>query len=566
MSKITPGLRNEITRQSDVTSKPVRDNFTNYSNAINDNQDQIDAISTSTTNNETVLARGVDHASLNSRLDSMWEGQPNYMKFGGVVTINTGDAQKVDVTAGEARVEGKDIIWSADTSETIPFTSANSRYDIVVVNSATTTGGLHLEIVRGAESATPVLPSIAETQKALHALLVGTATVALSHDVRDQGCRFFNEGRWFFEWKIQDAIDALTSGGNIFVGRGTYFETITYSNNQIITFEGGTVFNTAAGVLIDFADIDISSLTKTMIIWSGGVVGNGGRFVSGWSILGNILAISSLGSYNITALSSTRIAFIDSGNDEMRTYDFDGTDWSQTGNALSIASITFPVIGAMTSTRIAFLDNLNKDLRAYDFDGTDWAQVGNDLSITAPGDVRSITGLSSTRIAFIDQDQDDLRAYDFDGTDWTLTGNELNIPGIANQKIAALTSSRVALLSGDSVLRAYNFDGTDWTQTGNSITVGSTIINFHITALTSNRIAFTEGGGLMRVYSFDGTDWRIVSSPEDNIHFSLPICTALTKNRIAILDSSVGGLVTFDALESPTFKGFSSTAPPSPVF
>ena len=51
MSKITPALKNEITRQSDVTSKPLRDNFTNYSNAINDNQDQITALSTAATNN-----------------------------------------------------------------------------------------------------------------------------------------------------------------------------------------------------------------------------------------------------------------------------------------------------------------------------------------------------------------------------------------------------------------------------------------------------------------------------------------------------------------------------------
>ena len=276
MSKITTSLKNEITRQSDVTSKPLRDNFTNYQNAINDNQDQIDALSTSTTNNETVVARGADHASLNERLDSMWTGQPNYLKSGGVVSINGGDAQKVDVTAGEARVDGKDIVWSGDTSETIPFTSANTRFDVVVVNSATTTGGLHLEIVRGAESATPVLPTIADSQKPLWVLTIGTATVTLSWDARDQGCRYFNGGRWAYEWKIQDAIDNLSVGGNIQIGRGTYYETLTYDDSQVLIFEGGTTLKNAGGTTIALEDIDLISKTNTRVITEEGEMASDG--------------------------------------------------------------------------------------------------------------------------------------------------------------------------------------------------------------------------------------------------------------------------------------------------
>ena len=273
MSKITVGLKNEITRQSDVTSKPLRDNFTNYQNAINDNQDQITAISTSTTNNETVLARGADHASLKERLDSMWAGQPNYLKYGGVVSINGGDAQKVDVTTGEARVDGSDIIWSADTSETIPFTSANSRYDVVCVSSSTTTGGQHLEIVRGAESANPVLPDIAETQRALWVLTIGTATVALSWDARSQGCTYFSEGRWMYEWKIQDAFNDVTDQGtDIYVKRGCYYETLVWDDNITVYAENGAdIYNATTSVLYSWASIDLSSFTNATVIYNAGI-------------------------------------------------------------------------------------------------------------------------------------------------------------------------------------------------------------------------------------------------------------------------------------------------------
>jgi hypothetical protein len=325
MSKITPALKNEITRQSDVTSKPLRDNFTNFANAINDNQDQIDAISTAASDNEVVIARGADHATLTSRLDSMWSGQPNYLKFGGVVTINGGDPQKVDVTAGEARVDGSDIIWSSDTSETIPFTSANTRFDVVVVNSATTTGGLHLEIVRGAESATPVLPAIAVTQKPLWVLTIGTASVALGWDARDQGCFYFDEGRWYYEWKIQDAIDALATGGDIRIGRGTYYETLTYDDNQTLTFEGGTTLKNAGGTTIVLGDVDLSGNTDTKILYDGGFNFKG--------------AYDQIGNSDITG-TLTVSGGIDTDGTLLKTRIINIGDWDMNRSATGAASVS----------------------------------------------------------------------------------------------------------------------------------------------------------------------------------------------------------------------------------
>jgi hypothetical protein len=216
-SKLTSNDIAEITNQSDMISKPVRDNYTNLKNKINEVIDDLAAVAIGTTNAETTAARPY-HTNLKERLDSIWSGQTNYVKSGGVVTINAGDSQKVDVTAVECKINGIDTKTAASTSGTIAYTSANTRYDVVVVNSDST-----LTVVTGSESATPVLPSVSSTQRALEVLLIGTASVALAWDARNQGCVYDIDGRKGYAWKIQDAVDNITSG-YIRVMEGRYYE------------------------------------------------------------------------------------------------------------------------------------------------------------------------------------------------------------------------------------------------------------------------------------------------------------------------------------------------------
>ena len=85
-----------------------------------------------------------------------------------------------------------------------------------------------------------------------------------------------------------------------------------------------------------------------------------------WRQIKNELNISGIGLLSITSLSSTRIAFIDDTNNNLRAYDFDGTDWTQAGNELNISGVTRPSITALSSSRIAFIDQTNDDLRAND--------------------------------------------------------------------------------------------------------------------------------------------------------------------------------------------------------
>jgi hypothetical protein len=273
-----------------------------------------------------------------------------------------------------------------------------------------------------------------------------------------------------------------------------------------------------------------------------------------WAQAGNSLSIATVGTPALAGLTSTRVAFIDNTNDQLRTYDFDGTNWSQVGNSLSIATVGTPALASLTSTRVAFIDGENDQLRTYDFDGTNWSQVGNSLSITAIN-FPSLASLSSTRVAFIDPVNAQLRTYDFDGTNWSQVGNSLSISGIGNPALAGLSSTRVAFIDAtNDQLRTYDFDGTNWSQVGNSLTitnVGTPALAF----LSSTRVAFIDGtNDQLRTYDFDGTNWSQASGSTSIATVAAPSLAGLSSTRVAFIDATNDQLRTYDFELNPVSK------------
>lgn len=284
-----------------------------------------------------------------------------------------------------------------------------------------------------------------------------------------------------------------------------------------------------------------------------------------WNKEGADKNIGGMGYLAIVALTSTSIAFIDSTNDDLRTYYFNGSTWDQVGNDLNIGGLsTIMSITALSATRIAYIDGDNEDLRTYDFDGTNWSQTGNDLNI-AGITYMSITALSATRIAYSSADNNDLETYDFDGTDWTQTGNTLAIASVgAFSCLATLSSSRIAFLNtesaGTNVLRAYDFDGTDWTQVGNDLNISAAgSPKVWVTALSATRIVYIDDSNDdFRTYDFDGTDWIQTGNDLNISGCDGPAITALSATRIAYID------LTDDDLR--TYEGIQSENTPSPIF
>jgi len=211
-----------------------------------------------------------------------------------------------------------------------------------------------------------------------------------------------------------------------------------------------------------------------------------------------------------TMIDSSLYAYIDDNNDTLMAISYSANLFS-TLDTLVIAGVNLPAITTLSSSRIAFTDQGNKELRAYDFVAGNLSLVGAGLAIAGFGISADIAGLTSSRVAFIDSGNKDLRAYDFDGANWAQVGNDLNIPGISNSSITALSSSSIAFYdTGTNTLRTYDFDGTDWTLTGNALPM--TEMAGYIKALSDNLIIMAVGNWQkFTLYEFNGTDWVQVS-------------------------------------------------------
>jgi hypothetical protein len=203
---------NQVTFQSSLRSKPVRDNFTDIKNEHNLLRAEVLALATPPAGTEVTLARDY-HTSLVNRLRSGFSVFDRYMVSGGVVAEDTGLNMKVTVALGEAVVAGVGCSWSAQTSGTITPHASLDRWDIVVVNTDNS-----ISIVAGTAAASPILPTIASTQKKLAYLYItGGMTAIVDADITDARSEehfstFMRGGEW---------IDAGLVAGDFSAGFGT---------------------------------------------------------------------------------------------------------------------------------------------------------------------------------------------------------------------------------------------------------------------------------------------------------------------------------------------------------
>lgn len=229
-----------------------------------------------------------------------------------------------------------------------------------------------------------------------------------------------------------------------------------------------------------------------------------------WAPLGNELTGLSTGNPSICGLSTTRVALTATNYDVIETYDWDGSDWSKTGNSYSyLIEPTNQKIAGLSGSRIVSVEPNEDAIQTYDFDGTDWSPVGNALD---PGTIVTgdVAAMSSTRIAIMNSGSD-LRAYDFDGMDWSTTGNTYELGALgAFPSVCGMSSSRVAVFDvGIDELVMLEFDGTDWSEVGNAysyVSSSSTGGECDIARLNANRVALIDRG-VIKTFDFDGTDW-----------------------------------------------------------
>ncbi len=269
-----------------------------------------------------------------------------------------------------------------------------------------------------------------------------------------------------------------------------------------------------------------------------------------WRQVGNNLSGFGSGFPTITTLTSDTIAYIDTANDDLRTYSWDGTNWSLVGNELNIPNGTRNAIESLDASTVAYYDSNNDDLRTYSWDGTNWSQIGNNLNIPGPSSV-TMAALDSNTIAFINSGTSvNLTTYSWDGTNWSQVGNQLSITNVFDPTLTTIDTNTIALArtATSNNLVTYEWDGTNWSQVGNSLQIIS-INQAELTTLELNKVAYIDNNNRdLRTYRWDGVNWFLVGN-ELNIFQSfsgLYGIEALDSNTIAYTDSANQDLRTYE--------------------
>jgi len=227
---------NGIIFRSRVRSAPLRDNFTDIENEFNALRAEVYASIASTASEVTSARDNFGNLSDNVHARKCYTGALN---TGGIISaVGTPDA-RVRVTAGNGVVNGVGVDWNSGTSGTIAAVTNTSRKNIAVINTDNTV----TVVVGDTVSTSTILPTIASTQRPLAIIDQSTASPAVIGaaditDIRGQGCRVANTGKWFF--KIQDAVDYVSStlGGLIEVAPGNYYESVDISGKNNLTLKG----------------------------------------------------------------------------------------------------------------------------------------------------------------------------------------------------------------------------------------------------------------------------------------------------------------------------------------
>jgi hypothetical protein len=225
------------------------------------------------------------------------------------------------------------------------------------------------------------------------------------------------------------------------------------------------------------------------------------------------LNISNYGS--MTALSRNRIAFIETGVDELTTYEllFNGT-WVKKGNGFSI-STSSPFVVTLSETRVAvvwfYSSGLVIKIGTYDFDGTNWALVGNVLTIGtgSTNQPQSAVALSPTRVAYSNLNQQ-IKFLDFDGTDWTVLYTHSFGKSYAGLTALNETDLVIAYYDSGNEMATYRFNGVD------SLDIISNVYTFNdldneVPALTKVNeqtiIVVNSKYNKIIIFYFNGLDW-----------------------------------------------------------
>jgi len=169
---------NRITYQSNLRSKPIRENFIDIENNFNALRSEVYASISSTASEVTSARDNFSNLSDNIHIRKVRENDFESYSY---CTATSPASMKVRVLAGSGIINGIGVSWNSATSATLSNPSSGQhRLDLVVVNTDNS-----VSIVAGTPTATsndPAWPSIATTQEQLAAIYLTAGTSGLIKD------------------------------------------------------------------------------------------------------------------------------------------------------------------------------------------------------------------------------------------------------------------------------------------------------------------------------------------------------------------------------------------------
>jgi hypothetical protein len=306
------------------------------------------------------------------------------------------------------------------------------------------------------------------------------------------------------------------------------------------TFRVGGRYDTAGAVVDDTAAgfyMGASGACKSAGVEFEGTLGGGVQW-GGPSLIGTALSISGAIVPSLAALNGTDVAFIDSGNDELRVYRWSGTSWSMVGSGLAISGSGYPSLAALNGTDVAFIDSSNEQLRTYRWSGSSWSLLGSGFSLPNT-EYAALAALNGTDVAFINSYHNLLRVFRWSGSSWSSVGSSLSISGSGYPSLAALNGTDVAFIdSSNDELRTYRWSGSNWNIVGSGLAISATGVPA-LSSLNGSDVAFVDSiNDALRVYRWSGSDWSAVpDAGKLTIGGGSPALASLNGTDVAFIDS-----------------------------
>lgn len=222
------------------------------------------------------------------------------------------------------------------------------------------------------------------------------------------GSSFSQVGNTFLFSSIPDTVNAADGLVQLTSTRVVW---IDHATNKLWAFQFDGTDWTQIGNAGTFVNISGNSNggyleDNSIVVWGGDGVAPGFQKITfdgtDFSAVGNIKATTASGFTAIIGLTTSRIAVVDSANDVIQTFDFDGSDWAQTGNSFAISPAIAGFYGsARLSDNEILFPSSNTQVSTLVFDETDWTLEGSASTLTGLNSwPRTIAPLSRTLVAY----------------------------------------------------------------------------------------------------------------------------------------------------------------------